>query len=301
MEKFQSFIKDVSIGTNLYNNSYMSDVRFEVEGEIMYAHKFLLSYSSEMFYTMFHGSIELKDSCIKIEDLSKHVFGKILKYMYTHIFDTINDLDSLIQTLYGAKKYMLKDLIDICIIKIANYDRGYTQYDNKLRGYTQYANYDSGYTQYDNIFRGYTQYDNYDRGYTQYDNYFRGYTQYDNYGRHITQTLLKNEKFVFDSDGFLNSPITLIKNFITSLANTNKKTKEISEFLIKWAKNECCKRQISNDLKNILCILSDNLFISYILDSDLVAMIDLVREQKLLDDTEILKILIEKKFRITCQ
>ncbi|XP_065322630.1 BTB/POZ domain-containing protein 6-like [Gordionus sp. m RMFG-2023] len=258
----------MTIGKSLYNNSYMSDVRFEVEGEIMYAHKFILSLKSEMFYSMFHGSIGL-DSCIKIEDLSKHAFRKILQYMYTQIFVHTIDLDSLIQTLYGAKKYMLKDLIKICLEQITDYDinGGCT---------SQLNNYDSiGYTPpliNDEVCEGF-----------------------------VTQILLQNEKFVFDSDGFLNSPIPLIKNFITLVANSKMKLKEISEFLIKWAKNECCKRQISNDSKNVLCILSDSPFISYIMDSDLVDMIDIVREHNLLDDTEILKILIEKRFRITCK
>ncbi|CAK9303456.1 unnamed protein product [Gordionus sp. m RMFG-2023] len=70
----------------------------------------------------------------------------------------------------------------------------------------------------------------------------------------------------------------------------------MSEFFIKWVKNECRKCQIPDDSKNVLCKLSDKNsdFISSILDYDRVDVIQLVRKHKLLEDTEILDILLKK-------
>ncbi|XP_065322727.1 uncharacterized protein LOC135929914 [Gordionus sp. m RMFG-2023] len=258
MENFQLFDKDLSIGESLFLNSYMSDVRFEVEKEIIHAHTFILSFKSQMFHTMFHGSLKLKDNCVKVEDLRKGVFKIILKYIYTNEVCNINsiDIDSLLELLYGAKKYMLKNLIDMCIEEINVSRCYYIDSEIALKVYLATAIHPEI-----NIF-----------------SYF--------------SILLRNESFVFDSDAFLNAPIHIIKKFIESLPNGRSTSNlYISEFLIKFAKNKCCKCQIPDDSKNDLCKLSHKK--SPLLEFDLVDMIQLVRRQTLLEDTEILNIVLK--------
>ncbi|CAK9294211.1 unnamed protein product [Gordionus sp. m RMFG-2023] len=119
MENFRELSIHTKTGESLYNNSYMSDIKFQVGEDIMYAHKNFLSCKSEIFYTMFYGNAKFEDSCVRVEDLSKKAFEIILKNIYTGEID-FKGMDSklLLEILYGAEKYMLKDLISKCAEEI---------------------------------------------------------------------------------------------------------------------------------------------------------------------------------------
>ncbi|XP_065322623.1 BTB/POZ domain-containing protein 6-A-like [Gordionus sp. m RMFG-2023] len=248
----------LNIGDGLYKCIYMSDVRFEVEGEIINAHKFILSFKSKIFNDMFHGVVELKD--IKIEDISKEVFEIILKYIYTNDINFYSlDVNQLMEILYGAKKYMLLDVINKCIGHIQSHTIRYNSEKEILPLY---------------LISSIHPEINADL---------------------CLDILKKKEAFVFISKSFLDSSVDLIRKFITSLPNSKSSTKQMTQFLIKWAKIECDKCQIPDNSNNIMQKLKDNKldFISYILDFCSEDIISVVRERKLLEDTEMLEIIIK--------
>ncbi|XP_065322624.1 BTB/POZ domain-containing protein 6-like [Gordionus sp. m RMFG-2023] len=246
-----------NIGDSLYQNMYMSDVSFEVKGEIINAHKFILSFKSKTFYNMFHGGVELKISYIKIEDMSKNVLEIILKYIYTNDISFYSlDVNQLIEILYGAKKYMLEDLIKECVERFSSYSQ--------------------------------------DREKDVLQLYLVSSIHPEINVDHCLNILKKKEEFVFLSKSFLNASVDLIRKFITSLPDRNSSTKQMTQFLIRWARNECDKCQISDNSNNIIQKLKDNKFdfFSYILDFNSEDVISVVRERKLMEDTEILEIAI---------
>ena len=52
----------------LLNNELMSDITFIVKGERFHAHKFVLSFASEVFYAMFYGTMAGDKKEIEIVD-----------------------------------------------------------------------------------------------------------------------------------------------------------------------------------------------------------------------------------------
>ncbi|XP_055330129.1 BTB/POZ domain-containing protein 1-like isoform X2 [Paramacrobiotus metropolitanus] len=103
----------------------LSDVEFAVghdhgQPKTFRAHKLLLSLSSEVFDTMFNGSIpETDNGVVKIPEIASEAFGNMLNYLYT---DQMADLrwDNAFQTLYCAKKYGIPSLLDLCSDCIIN-------------------------------------------------------------------------------------------------------------------------------------------------------------------------------------
>ena len=61
---------------------------------------------------------EVKSGVINVIDIAADTMKVILRYMYTGQVDTELDSDSLLQILYGAEKYELKDLKLYCFSKL---------------------------------------------------------------------------------------------------------------------------------------------------------------------------------------
>ncbi|XP_055356366.1 BTB/POZ domain-containing protein 6-like [Paramacrobiotus metropolitanus] len=96
----------------------LSDVQFEVgrqfgRTKIFRAHRYVLSSSSDVFYTMFYGSLPEKCSTpIDIPDVPEDAFEIMLKYIYTDKVDV--DGDNVYPTMLCADKYDLPRLTDHC-------------------------------------------------------------------------------------------------------------------------------------------------------------------------------------------
>ena len=104
----------------MFNNELLSDVKFVVRdaaggSESMKkipAHKFLLAISSPVFYAMFYGELAEKKDSIAICDCDYKSLLELFRFMYS---DEVNlNVDSVMQVLYLAKKYMLPSLADKC-------------------------------------------------------------------------------------------------------------------------------------------------------------------------------------------
>ena len=100
----------------------MSDITFTVpvpgESEskkckyVIYAHKFLLSISSPVFYTMFYGAMPETRETVELPDCNYEVLVEFLRYIYCDEF-TPNERN-VSDMLYMSKKYMIPPLADKC-------------------------------------------------------------------------------------------------------------------------------------------------------------------------------------------
>ena len=92
----------------LLNNELMSDIKFAVNGKKFHAHKFVLSYASEVFCAMFNGPLADDKKEVKIVDCEKpDDFLEFLSLIYKKsakvTWENVNQLS------YLRKKYMLME------------------------------------------------------------------------------------------------------------------------------------------------------------------------------------------------
>ena len=106
----------------LFNNELLSDIRFTVpvsdESESkkskheIFAHKFLLSISSPVFYTMFYGAMAETRETVELPDCDYEVLVEFLRYIYC---DELTLSESNVSgVLYLSNKYMMPPLADKC-------------------------------------------------------------------------------------------------------------------------------------------------------------------------------------------
>ncbi|XP_026684142.1 BTB/POZ domain-containing protein 6 [Diaphorina citri] len=103
-------------GRYVLNSGLWSDCKFYVGNDVhckeFKAHKLILSMSSPVFATMFHGELCEKGDT-KILDITPEAFSTMLEHMYT---DEVNlkSFDHACEVCYAAKKYMLPALVKKC-------------------------------------------------------------------------------------------------------------------------------------------------------------------------------------------
>ncbi|XP_026079342.1 BTB/POZ domain-containing protein 6-A isoform X1 [Carassius auratus] len=101
----------------MFNNEHMADVHFIVgppgESERVPAHKYVLAVGSSVFCAMFYGDLAEGDSDIHIPDVEPAAFLILLKYMYSDEIELA--ADTVLATLYAAKKYLVSALARACV------------------------------------------------------------------------------------------------------------------------------------------------------------------------------------------
>lgn len=106
----------------LFNNELLSDIKFAVpvpgESESkkskheIYAHKFLLSISSPVFYTMFYGAMPETGETVELPDCEYEILVEFLRYIYCD--ELTLSLSNVSEVLYMSNKYMMPPLADKC-------------------------------------------------------------------------------------------------------------------------------------------------------------------------------------------
>lgn len=101
----------------MFNNELMSDVHFLVgpkgNAQRIPAHKYVLATGSSVFYAMFYGGLAENKCEIEIPDVEPASFLALLRYLYC---DDINlEADTVLATLYAAKKYLVPHLARACV------------------------------------------------------------------------------------------------------------------------------------------------------------------------------------------
>ncbi|XP_005099254.1 BTB/POZ domain-containing protein 6 [Aplysia californica] len=103
----------------MYNNSLMADVYFTVGTgpgqKRIPAHKYILASGSSVFYAMLYGGLaqEVKVMEIAIPDVEPAAFLNLLRYLYCD--EIWVEADTVLATLYTAKKYIVPRLASACV------------------------------------------------------------------------------------------------------------------------------------------------------------------------------------------
>nr|XP_033808780.1 BTB/POZ domain-containing protein 6 isoform X1 [Geotrypetes seraphini] len=101
----------------MFNNELMADIYFIVgppgASKRVPAHKYVLAVGSSVFYAMFYGDLAEVKSEIHIPDVEPAAFLILLKYMYSDEIDL--GADTVLATLYAAKKYIVPALAKACV------------------------------------------------------------------------------------------------------------------------------------------------------------------------------------------
>lgn len=99
---------------NLLTSQEISDVTFEVGGEIFHAHRVILAARSPVFKAeLFGPMVEANKECIKVESMNSEVFRVLLRYMYTDSVDAV-DTNLIQHLLEAADRYALDGLRTMC-------------------------------------------------------------------------------------------------------------------------------------------------------------------------------------------
>ncbi|XP_043221301.1 BTB/POZ domain-containing protein 6-like [Amphibalanus amphitrite] len=101
----------------MFNNELMADVHF-VAGppgatQRIPAHKYVLATGSSVFYAMFYGGLADEQDEIEVPDVEPVAFLVMLRYLYTDEF--FPEADTVLATLYAAKKYIVPFLARACV------------------------------------------------------------------------------------------------------------------------------------------------------------------------------------------
>ncbi|KAK9534157.1 hypothetical protein VZT92_009223 [Zoarces viviparus] len=101
----------------MFNNELMADVHFIVGplggSQKVPAHKYVLAVGSSVFCAMFYSDLAEEESEIHIPDVEPAAFLILLKYMYSDEIDL--EADTVLATLYAAKKYIVPALAKACV------------------------------------------------------------------------------------------------------------------------------------------------------------------------------------------
>ncbi|XP_056336966.1 BTB/POZ domain-containing protein 6-B isoform X1 [Danio aesculapii] len=101
----------------MFNNELMADVHFVVgppgASQKVPAHKYVLAVGSSVFGAMFYGDLAEGESEIHIPDVEPAAFLILLKYMYSDEIEL--EADTVLATLYAAKKYIVPALAKACV------------------------------------------------------------------------------------------------------------------------------------------------------------------------------------------
>ncbi|KAJ1690552.1 hypothetical protein LUZ63_014707 [Rhynchospora breviuscula] len=99
----------------LWERGERFDVSFDVEGERISAHRFMLAARSPVFEAELYGPMMAKSSCIKIKEMKAEVFNALLCFVYTDNYEHIEKVLSieLVQDLFIAAYRYARDKLKV--------------------------------------------------------------------------------------------------------------------------------------------------------------------------------------------
>ncbi|XP_047736582.1 BTB/POZ domain-containing protein 6-B isoform X2 [Hyalella azteca] len=100
----------------MLNNELMADVHFVVGPQpnptTFPAHRYVLAVGSSVFYAMFYGGLKTEEEVI-VPDVEPQAFLTLLRYLYCD--EVVVEADTVLATLYAAKKYLVPHLAAQCV------------------------------------------------------------------------------------------------------------------------------------------------------------------------------------------
>uniref|UniRef100_A0A8C6WJL9 BTB (POZ) domain containing 3b n=1 Tax=Neogobius melanostomus TaxID=47308 RepID=A0A8C6WJL9_9GOBI len=98
----------------MFNNELMADVHFMVgQSGRTSDSRYVLAVGSSVFHAMFYGELAENKDEIRIPDVEPAAFLAMLKYIYCDEIDL--SADTVLATLYAAKKYIVPHLARACV------------------------------------------------------------------------------------------------------------------------------------------------------------------------------------------
>ncbi|KAG5855598.1 hypothetical protein ANANG_G00050760 [Anguilla anguilla] len=101
----------------MFNNELMADVHFVVGPpggtQRLPGHRYVLAVGSSVFHAMFYGELAEDKDEIRIPDVEPASFLAMLRYIYCDEIDLC--ADTVLATLYAAKKYIVPHLARACV------------------------------------------------------------------------------------------------------------------------------------------------------------------------------------------
>ncbi|XP_048258722.1 BTB/POZ domain-containing protein 6-like isoform X2 [Haliotis rufescens] len=108
--------EDTIIGCNrrMFKKQLACDVKFKVgqSKRPVGAHKYVLSSRSDVFFTMFNGSVP-QGADVDVPDIEPGPFKTFLRYLYCD--EVLIDSDNVLSVLYCCKKYNVQSLLTKCV------------------------------------------------------------------------------------------------------------------------------------------------------------------------------------------
>lgn len=101
----------------LFLSENLSDIVFRVGGQLLHAHKVILSTASELFHVQFNegvaGAMQYnRENPIVIENITPETFKEVLRYIYCRQVDLT--ADNIVEIYSVSQKYLLNGLKSIC-------------------------------------------------------------------------------------------------------------------------------------------------------------------------------------------
>ncbi|XP_067659109.1 BTB/POZ domain-containing protein 6-like [Haliotis asinina] len=113
--------EDTVIGSNrrMFDQQLACDVNFKVgqSRSPVGAHKYVLGARSDVFFTMFNGSIPQSDD-VDVPDIEIGPFKIFLRYLYCD--EVLINSDNVLSVLYCSKKYNVQSLVTKCLDLVKN-------------------------------------------------------------------------------------------------------------------------------------------------------------------------------------
>ncbi|KAF2068655.1 hypothetical protein CYY_010019 [Polysphondylium violaceum] len=116
--------KDIAAASpfaTLFNNPLLSDIKFNVQGTVTYAHKCILAARNERFRAMITNEWEeSRKEEIEIHDCTPEIFSIMIKYLYTNTLHFEHSIN-ILELLRIADLYLVTDLKEQCSKIISKY------------------------------------------------------------------------------------------------------------------------------------------------------------------------------------
>ncbi|XP_067659358.1 BTB/POZ domain-containing protein 6-like [Haliotis asinina] len=113
--------EDTVIGSNrrMFDQQLACDVKFKVgqSRSPVGAHKYVLGARSDVFFTMFNGSIPQSND-VDVPDIEIEPFKIFLRYLYCD--EVLINSDNVLSVLYCSKKYNVQSLLTKCLDLVKN-------------------------------------------------------------------------------------------------------------------------------------------------------------------------------------
>ena len=105
----------------LEENKDFSDMEIVCSGEVFRCHRIIMSASSPVFRAMFQAKMkESESNRVIIDDIMPATMTELLYYIYTGLVKETVSIDSVVDLLVAADKYMLDALKNICQDKLCS-------------------------------------------------------------------------------------------------------------------------------------------------------------------------------------